>query len=110
MPAFLSNPDLLVAALLREARDQPSPRGWVRQLQKCYFTDWSAGDAFAQNITSEGGSTSWLREIPANQGAQLCEIALQRIEAEAAAEEADEGVPVGNSRGFDFGSAPSILG
>lgn len=110
MAAFISDPKLLLAALIREARDQAGPVGWLRELQKAYFANWKGGDEFSATITSEGGSTSWLREIPANQGAQLCELALQQLESEAAAEDADEEIPEGNVRGFDFSSAPSILG
>ena len=115
MPALQANPELLIASFLREAKDDRTVDeaiAWTRALQRNYFTAWQPGDDYASSIASDGSSTAWLREIPANIGAQLCERVLQALEKEKAV--ADAGLTGNPSegvyRGFDFSKDSSTLG
>lgn len=120
MPGLEHNPDLLLSAFLRLARKQDDPAEWIESLQSAALTGNSSDvavildkmqDQFAGNVSTEGGSTAWLRELSCILIAQLCEAALQRLEAEEAAEEAGTGAaPLGSVRYPDFSKYPCILG
>lgn len=87
MAAFTGNPDLLISSLLRFARtkgDRAAAQAWLITTQNAFRTAWMGGDEYATNISTEGGATSWLREIPANLGDQFCEAALKVLDQEAA--------------------------
>lgn len=66
--------------------------------------DWSAS-----NVSNEGASTQWLREISAPAIASMCEAALRVIEADEAAGGVGK-APQGNVRGIDFSSMPCVMG
>lgn len=68
--------------------------------------------SFAIQYSEEGGMGQFIRELPPNIIAELCESALQTLEAEVAA--AACGLtgtgPGGSVRGFDFSQRPCTLG
>lgn len=120
MPALQHNPELLVSAFLRLARKQDDPIEWVEQLQTAALTggeESASGviermqDQFAGSVNTEGGNTTWLRELSCVLLAQLCEAALRVLQSEAAQEEAGLPVgPTGDVRYADFSSRPCTLG
>lgn len=121
MPAIRSNPALLLSAFLRIARRQAEPIPWVEALQQAALIGDSPAigsivkvmqGAFASQLGESGTSSMFIRELPPHQLAELCEAALQQLEAEAAAEEAGEDGAGSASkvRGFDFSDSPCNLG
>ena len=112
MAAFSSDPNILIAAFLRFARTQPDAIAWAAAIQSAALTASVAGDLHVASLGNEGGSTAWMRELPANQLAQLCEIVLQRLESEAANTAAGltGDAPPGNVRSADFSCNLSTLG
>lgn len=97
--ALQDNPKLILSAFLRLARKQDGPVAWVESLQASALTDDASSvsktldklqDQYAKHVSSQdAGSTEWLRGMSCLQIAQLCEAALQILESEAAADEAD---------------------
>ena len=112
MSAITANPDLLISALLREARKQPDPAAWLGDIQSDALTATLGGDLMQTSLGKGSAASAWIREIPANILAQLCESAIQRLEAEAAAVAAGitGDLPPGNVRFADFSSQPCTLG
>lgn len=66
-------------------------------------------DFSASGVSAEGSSTQWLREMSAAEIAALCEIALQRIESDAANGGAGS-TPGSNTRGIDFSGQSCVMG
>lgn len=120
MAALESNPGLLLAGFLRLARRQADPKAWLEAIQSAAFTGNGTNvnevldrmqDQFASGVGSEGANTQWLREMSCLLIAQLCEAALQTIEAEEAAEEQGVGAGgPGSVRHADFSGYQSVLG
>lgn len=113
--AIQSNPELLLASLLRLARRGRTTAEaitYVEGLQNASRTGWQAGDYYTTTISQEGSSSSWIREISDAVFDNLCEVALQTLEAEVAAADAGlEGtLPGSHISHADFSRAPSILG
>jgi hypothetical protein len=102
--AYTANPELIIASLIREGRDTPDPMGYLRGIQRTALAASIKGDEYATSLNTEGGGSTWMREIPANILAQFCESAMQRLEATSS------GGPAGGLRGGDFSSYPSTLG
>jgi hypothetical protein len=106
-----ADPQLLIDAFIRDAKDEDDPIAWTRAIQKTAMTAVRGGDEYATAVNHAGSSTSWLREVPATVLASICELVLKHLEAEAAAEEADlPGLPGGRIRYADFSSEPSTMG
>lgn len=79
------NSDLLITALLRQARAKPDPMAWLMALHDAATTAVLAGDEYVTNTSDEGGANAALREMPATTLLQLLEVVLQRYEADEAA-------------------------
>lgn len=117
MPGLQANPDLLLASLLRVARreggsDLARAIAWLEGVQNAARTGWRANDLHAASISAEGSTTSWIRELSDSVLDNLCEAAIQRLEAEqtAAAAGLSGTLPPGHIHHADFSGAPSILG
>jgi hypothetical protein len=114
--AFQSDPSLLTASFVRYSRTQGAALAdhiaWLTTTQQAALAAVFGGDLHVANLANEGSSTAWLREIPANQLAQLCEVAMQQLEAEAASIAAGltGAPPVGNLHFADFSGRPCTLG
>lgn len=108
---LLANPDLLIKAFVRDAKDEADPIAWVRAIQKTAMTAVRSGDEHASAVSHAGSSTAWVREVPATVLASMCETVLTQLEAEAAAEEAGlDGVAANGVRYADFSREPCTLG
>jgi hypothetical protein len=104
VPAYTGNPALLISALLRFAATKGYAATWLADLQNTALAATTGnGDEYATSLTTEGGGSTWMRDIPPATMAQLCESALQHLEAAAA------GTSSG-LRGADFSQSPSVLG
>lgn len=120
MAALDTNPELIFSAFLRLARKQADPTAWLEALQAAALTNSSSTvsvvlekmqDSYAGSVSHAATATTWLRELSCIVIAQLCEAALQKLEAEDAAEEAGTlTVEHGAVRYPDFSKHPSILG
>jgi hypothetical protein len=117
MPGLQANPDLLLSSLLRVARrqggtDAAASITWLEGIQNAARTGWQANDFYASSIGQEGSSTSWIREMSDAVLDNLCEAAIQKLEAEQAATDAGltGTAPPGNLHYADFSGAPSTLG
>lgn len=111
MPALQANSQLLIASLVRYANsrgDSVAAKACLIGVQNTARTAWLQGDEYASAISADGSNTTWLREIPANILDQLCESALQIIEAQLAAGTTE--LPNGAVRYGSFEHAFSILG
>ena len=80
------NFDLIITALLRQARAKPDPMAWLMGLHNDATTAVLAGDEYVTNTSDEGGANAALREMPATVLIQLLEVTLQRYEADEASE------------------------
>ena len=66
-------------------------------------------DYTSASVSAESSSTQWLRAMSALDVAQMCEAAIQTIEADVAA--GGTGLAPGqNVRSVDFGSGPCVMG
>jgi hypothetical protein len=118
--AIAPNPQLLVSAFLRLVRDQADPQAWAKALLFAALTGnpdsvaetlEKLQDHHAAEVRSDGGSTAWIRGMSCLEIAQLCEAALQTLEAEEAAD--DDGLSPaapGSVRHADFSGHPCTLG
>jgi hypothetical protein len=120
--ALDSNPELLLAAFLRMVRrlftSSTDQIAWLGALQQQALIGSDTGvaavltnlqDYTSTGVSADNSSTQWLRELTAVVIAQICEAALQRIEADVAAGGVGK-APSGNVRGVDFGSGPCVMG
>lgn len=103
MPANVPNFDLLLAAVLREAKRQPDPIGYLDAQHRAAWAAVQAGDEFVHSMSDESGSSSATRELPAMTLMQLYELALQALEVQPG--QASPDVRVG-----DFSRIPCLLG
>jgi len=79
------NSDLIITALLRQARAKPDPLAWLMNLHNDATTAVLAGDEYVNSVSDEGGTNAALREMPATMLLQLLEVTLQRYEGDEAA-------------------------
>jgi hypothetical protein len=120
--ALDTNPDLLLAAFLRMVRrlfTSPAEQiVWLAALQQQALIGSDTGvaavltnlqDYTSSSVSADNSSTQWLRELTAISIAQICEAALQRIEADIEAGGVGK-APSGDVRGVDFGSGPCVMG
>lgn len=79
------NSELIITALLRQARSKSDAMAWLMELHTAATEAVLRGDEYVTNTSDEGGSMAALRDMPATTLLQILEITLQRYEAETAA-------------------------
>lgn len=99
------NSDLLVAALLRRARDMQDPLAWLKARHTEALDAVLAGDEYVTETSGESGANTAERQMPANLLLQLYESALVTYEAQNGGTET-----IGSIRSGDFSCMPCILG
>lgn len=120
MAALINNPQLLLAAFVRMTRGLYTTAAeqiaWLAALQQQALIGSATGvadvlanlqDYSATGVANEGASTQWLREYSAGTIAQLCEAALQLIEADG---DTPGSGASDNTQHSSFGAFPTRLG
>ena len=79
------NSDLLIAGILRRARQQPDPSAWLNERHTEALDAVLAGDQFVTSTSFKGQASAIERGIPATDLLQIYEVAIQRFEASEAA-------------------------
>lgn len=79
------NADLIITALLRQARAQPDPLAWLMNWHTLATAAVMAQDEYVTEVSGESGTNKAMREMPASVLLPILEVALQRFESAEAA-------------------------
>jgi hypothetical protein len=80
------NSELIITALLRQARAKPDAMAWLMELHTAATEAVLRGDEYVTGTGFKGQTMEALRDMPATTLLQILEVALQRYEAEDAAD------------------------